>query len=106
MRNGLKTIAKNQSLIVHVIWVCLIVYAIASINVLILALSTYKDLPGAYLNPHTLLSFSVISFLMVVIIAGYHLSTLIRRRKRRSDKQKISRRKLLNARNRRPARFR
>jgi hypothetical protein len=57
-------------------------------------------MPGAYLNPQSLLLFSVISFLLTVAVSAYHLSTLIRRRKRRSDRQKISRLKYIKARNR------
>jgi uncharacterized membrane protein YwzB len=105
MGKAIKEFFKNRNLIVHVIWICVIVYAIASINVLILALRSYRYLPGAYLDPRSLLLFAVISFLLVVIIAAYHLSTLIRRRKRRSDRLKISRRKYLRAKHRHPGRL-
>jgi hypothetical protein len=106
MENALKKFWQNQSLIVHVIWVCILLYAVASINVLILALTTYKDLPGAYLNPNALVGFAVISFLLVVMISAYHISSLIRRRKRRSDRQRMSRRKYVMAERRRMNRFR
>jgi hypothetical protein len=85
---------------VYILWICIIVYAIASANVLILAISTYQELPGAYLNPQTLLLFSVISFILTVAVSAYHLSTMIRRRKRRTDRQKISRIKYIKAQNR------
>jgi ABC-type bacteriocin/lantibiotic exporter with double-glycine peptidase domain len=100
MKNIKELFVKNRSQLVSVLWICIIVYAIASINVLILALSIYRNLPGAYLNPRTLLVFSIISFALAVIISAYHLSTLIRRRKRRSDRQKISRLKYIKAKNR------
>jgi uncharacterized membrane protein YbhN (UPF0104 family) len=105
MKNVLEKILKSRSLIVHVIWIGILIYAIASINVLVLAFKTYRQVPGAFLNPHALLFFSVISFVMVVLVAVYHLSTLIRRRKRRSDKMKISRRKYLQAKHRRGGRI-
>jgi hypothetical protein len=57
-------------------------------------------MPGAYLNPRSLLIFSIISFFLAVLVSAYHLSTLIRRRKRRSDRQKISRLKYIKAKNR------
>jgi hypothetical protein len=106
MENAFKKFWKNQSLIVQIIWVCILLYAVASINVLILALITYKDLPGAYLNPNALIGFAIISFLLVVMISAYHISSLIRRRKRRSDRQRISRRKYVMAERRRMNRLR
>jgi membrane protein implicated in regulation of membrane protease activity len=106
MESTLKRLWKNQGFIVHVIWVCILLYAVASINVLILALTTYKDLPGAYLNPNALVGFAVISFLLVVVISAYHISSLVRRRKRRSDRQRMSRRKFIMAERRRMNRLR
>jgi hypothetical protein len=85
---------------VYILWICIIVYAIASINVLVLAVSTYKNAPGAYLNPQSLFLFAIISFVLAVAVSAYHLSTLLRRRKRRSDRQKISRLKYIKAKNR------
>jgi membrane protein implicated in regulation of membrane protease activity len=95
MESTFKRLWKNQSLIVQVIWICILLYAVASINVLILALTTYKNLQDAYLNPRALTAFSLVSFLLVVVISIYHISTLLRRRKRRSDRQRMSRRKLV-----------
>jgi membrane protein implicated in regulation of membrane protease activity len=106
MEDAFKRLWKNQSLIVQIIWICILLYAVASINILILALNTYKDLPGAYLNPDALTSFAVVSFLLVVVISAYHISTLLRRRKRRSDRQKMSRRRFIIAASRRINRFR
>jgi membrane protein implicated in regulation of membrane protease activity len=93
MEKSFKRLWKNQSLIVQVIWICILLYAVASVYVLLLALNTYQDLPGAYLDPRALIGFAVVSFLLVAVIAAYHISTLIRRRKRRSDRQRMSRRK-------------
>jgi pilus assembly protein TadC len=100
MKNIKETFVRTRSQIVYILWICIIVYAIASINVLILAVTTYKELPGAYLNPQSLSLFSIISFILVVAVSAYHLSTLIRRRKRRSDRKKISRIKYIKAKNR------
>jgi membrane protein implicated in regulation of membrane protease activity len=106
MESIFKRLWKNQSFIVQVIWICILLYAVASINILILALNTYRDLPGAYLNPDALTGFAIVSFLLVVVISVYHISSLIRRRKRRSDRQRMSRRKFIMVERRRLNRLR
>jgi membrane protein implicated in regulation of membrane protease activity len=50
-----------------------------------------------YLDPQTSLVFAVVSFLLVVLVSAYHISTLVRRRKRRSDKRTLSRGKTMRA---------
>jgi membrane protein YdbS with pleckstrin-like domain len=106
MGNIFKKLWKNQSLIVQAIWICILLYAVASINILILAVTRYRDLPDAYLDPYQLMGFAVTSFLLVVVITIYHISSLIRRRKRRSDRQRMSRRKFIMVERRRMNRFR
>jgi membrane protein implicated in regulation of membrane protease activity len=106
MESLFKKLWKNQSLFVQVIWICILLYAVASIYVLLLALSTYQYLPGAYLDPRALIRFAVVSFLLAAVISSYHISTLIRRRKRRSDRQRMSRRKFVMAQRRRAIRLR
>jgi membrane protein implicated in regulation of membrane protease activity len=106
MESVFKRLWKNQSLIVQVIWICILLYAVASVYVLVLALTTYRNLPGAYLNPRSLTEFAFFSFLLVAIISAYHISILIRRRRRRSDRQRMSRRKFVMATRRRINRLR
>jgi hypothetical protein len=101
MKSIKETFVRNRSQIVYILWICIIVYAIASINVLINALGIINARPDAYVfKPQTLLLFSIISFGLAVVVSAYHLSTLLRRRKRRSDRQKISRLKYIKAKNR------
>jgi membrane protein implicated in regulation of membrane protease activity len=85
-------------MLVQILWICIIAYAVASLNVIIMALLTYNDAPGAYLNPQSSLTFAIVSFLLVVVVSAYHISTLVRRRKRRTDKRKLSLAKQLRAR--------
>jgi uncharacterized membrane protein len=116
MESTFKRLWKNQSLIVQIIWICILLYAVASIYVLVVALNTYRELgtylnpyrnvAGAYLNAPALIGFAVVSFLLVALIAAYHISTLVRRRKRRSDRQRMSRRKFIMAARRRVNRLR
>jgi uncharacterized membrane protein len=95
---------KNRNMFAHILWIVLIVYAVASAYLLIISVNWYRHYPGAYLNPLTLVAFSVISFLLVVFVSSYHLSSLIRRRKRRSDRQRLSRAKFIRAKHRLPPR--
>jgi uncharacterized membrane protein len=95
---------RNKNLLAHILWIVLIVYAVASVYLLITSVNWYRHYPGAYLNPLTLVGFAVISFLLVVLVSSYHLSSLIRRRKRRSDRQRLSRAKFVRAKHRIPPR--
>ncbi|MDR0600687.1 MAG: hypothetical protein LBG84_11545 [Treponema sp.] len=70
----------------QIIFVIIIIYAVSSINVFLLALGILPFLPAAYLNPYLLLTFSIASFAFTLLMAAYHLSTMIRRRKRKTDR--------------------
>ena len=100
MKDFFKNLVRYKSFFSHILLILIIVYAVASINLLIVAVNWYKRMPGAFLNPYILLGFAVISFLLVVLVAGYHLSSLVRRRKRRSDRQRLSRAKFVRAKHR------
>ncbi|MDR1444499.1 MAG: hypothetical protein LBI94_06435 [Treponema sp.] len=98
MKKILKILTGNHSMITQILWISILVYTVASLNIIIHALVIYNDAPGAYLDPRTSLIFAVISFVMVVLVSVYHISTLVRRRKRRSDKRKLSKGKTMRAR--------
>ncbi|MDR0669876.1 MAG: hypothetical protein LBF95_07315 [Treponema sp.] len=97
MKKIISTIIANRSVIVQILWICIVAYAIASLNIIIHALLIYDRADGAFLDPRTSLVFAAVSFLMVVLISAYHISTLVRRRKRRSDRRKLSRYKTMRA---------
>jgi membrane protein implicated in regulation of membrane protease activity len=97
MKKIINTIITNRSVMVQILWICIVAYAIASLNILIHALIIYDKARGAFLDPQTSLVFAIVSFLLVVLISAYHISTLVRRRKRRSDRRKLSRRKAIRA---------
>jgi uncharacterized membrane protein len=104
MKEFFKNLFRYKSAISQFLLILIIVYAVASINLLIVAVSWYKSIPGANFNHYVLIVFSVISFLLVVLVAGYHLSSLVRRRKRRTDQQRLSRAKFIRAKHRMPPR--
>jgi membrane protein implicated in regulation of membrane protease activity len=60
-----------------------------------LALGILPYFPSSYLNPSVLTAFAIISFVLTLLISAYHLSTMLRRRKRKTDRlqdeQKASR---------------
>jgi hypothetical protein len=63
------------------IFVVIVLYLIATVILLATAGgSTVSD------NPYILIGFSLASFTLTVVVSAFHLSTLIRRRKRKSDK--------------------
>jgi hypothetical protein len=70
----------------QVIFILIILYCVSSVNVLLLALGILPYIPGAYLNPYVLIAFSIISFALTLLISAFHLSTMIRRKKRRCDR--------------------
>ena len=83
----------------------LIIYAVASISLMIFAIRWAAAHPGFTLNPKAIIGYAVISFLLVVIMAVYHLSSMVRRRKRRSDHPKLSRARFVRAKHRTSQRY-
>ena len=104
MRAFLKNLFRYRGAFAVVSWIVVLVYAGASINLLLISINWYKHYPGAYLDPFGLIGFAVVSFLLVVLVSVYHLSSLIRRRKRRTDRQRLSRAKFVRAKHRLPPR--
>lgn len=84
---GLKEFFIRQNHISQMIFILILLYAVSSINVLLLALGILPHIPGMYLNPYIMVAFSLISFALTAFISAYHLSTMIRRRKRKTDQE-------------------
>ena len=99
MKDFFKSIPGKRSAIALFSWIIVIVYAATSINLL---LDWYRNSEQS--NPREPVIFATVSFLLVVLIAVYHLSSLIRRRRRRSDRQRLSRAKFVRAKHRLPPR--
>jgi hypothetical protein len=72
---------------VQVVFILVILYAISSINVLMLAYGLLQYLPGAFLNPSVIVAFALISFVLTILTSVYHLATMLRGRKRKVDHQ-------------------
>ena len=102
--NLFSTIGQKRSLLMQICLIVLIVYAVASVSLLVFAIQWLKTNPHSFLDPRAAIGYAIISFVLVAVIAAYHLSTLLRRRKRRSDRQRLSRAKFIRAKHRLPSR--
>ncbi|MDR2516650.1 MAG: hypothetical protein LBC88_04620 [Spirochaetaceae bacterium] len=96
-----RTVTKHRGALFHIFLICLIAYATGAIWVLANAIRQVQHIEGAFFRPQSLIAFSIISFILVLLISAYNLGALIRRRKRRSDHQRLSRAKLIRAKHRR-----
>ena len=75
----------NSSLVTRVFSVILFLYFVAALVVLSLALGVVPSVPEAQHHPLLLIIFAIVSFALTVIISAFHLTTQIRRRKRKTD---------------------
>jgi hypothetical protein len=95
---------KYKNMVVNISWLVMLLYAVASAYLLISSLNWVKNIPTSYLKPEPLIAYAVTSFLLVALAAVYHLSSLVRRRRRRTDRQRLSRAKFIRAKHRRSQR--
>lgn len=70
----------------QIIFILLIVCAVSCINVAMVLISILSNTAEGSLNPYMLLWFAAASCVITLIVAAYHLSTMIRRRKRLNDR--------------------
>jgi hypothetical protein len=77
----------TKSHISRLIFVLIILYCVSSITVLLLALGILPYVSDAHLNPFVLIGFAIASFTLTLFISAFHLSTMLRRRKRKTDHQ-------------------
>ena len=78
----------SKTSIARIIFVLIILYGLGSMGVLFAAFGILPPYgPDGAFNPYLLAVFSIVSFMVTVIISTYHLITLLRRRKRKADFQ-------------------
>jgi predicted membrane protein len=75
----------NKNQLLQVVLILIILYSISSVNVLVLALNILPYLPNAFLKPYSMIGFAAISFLLTVFMSIYHLYSMFRKRKRKTD---------------------
>jgi hypothetical protein len=76
----------NKSYFAQIVFILIILYCVSSINVLMLAFGVLPYVPGVYLNPGVLIGFAILAFVLTLCVSTYHLSTMLRSKKRKSDK--------------------
>ena len=87
MSSGFKKLWFKKGIMWEVIFILIILYAVSSINVLAIVISVLPFLHGAFLKTHILTYFAEIAFGLTAFLSIYHLSTLFRKSKRKTDKQ-------------------
>ena len=76
---------KGRTAFVQALFVLIILYVAGTVALLCLIPGLTLYLPRARL-PYLFIGYSIISFIMAAFISAYHLSTMIRRRKRTADR--------------------
>lgn len=76
---------KSRSVATRTIFVLLALYAPCAIIGLVLLLRIVPYVPSARI-PYASIVYAIVSFALTVLISAYHLSTLIRRQKRKTDR--------------------
>ena len=86
MSRNLKELWMSRSHVSQIIFILIVLYCVASVNVLILALGMLPYYESDHGVSYLLIGFTISSFVLTLFISAYHLSTMLRRRKRRSDR--------------------
>ena len=85
-----KEVWKRVNPISRVIFVLLILYVFIGVFFLLVSMGIINIIPGLsdneFATEYLSACFAIISFVFIVFISAFHLSTLIRRRKRYADK--------------------
>ena len=83
---GAKGFRFHKSLVMQIVFILIILYAISSLNLLIVVVNLLPHLPdGFFLKPFALTFFNVISVTLMVLLAVYHLVTMFHHKKRKND---------------------
>ena len=86
MSSGFITTFLRKNTIWQMIFILTILYAVSSINVLVIVINLLPYLRGAFFRTHILVYFAEISFGLTAFLSAYHLTTMFRRRKRKMDR--------------------
>jgi membrane protein implicated in regulation of membrane protease activity len=76
---------KDRSVATRTIFVLLVLYAPCAIIGLVLLFRVVPYIPQARI-PYASITYAIVSFVLAALISAYHLSTLIRRQKRKTDR--------------------
>jgi membrane protein implicated in regulation of membrane protease activity len=82
---GLKEILALSNFLTRIIFYVIIVYTLCALVFFIPVFGPVPWFPDLYFTPKVLMVFTMISFGLMALISAYHLSTVLRRRKRKTD---------------------
>jgi membrane protein implicated in regulation of membrane protease activity len=85
MAQTFKEFWMNKTNVSRVIFILIIAYCVTCINLLLLVLGILPYIEWAQNKPNLFLWFAIGSFALTIIVSAYHLSTMLRRRKRKED---------------------
>ncbi|GHV72351.1 hypothetical protein AGMMS49928_29040 [Spirochaetia bacterium] len=71
----------------RILFFVIVFYGIGALVFIVPVFGTVSRFPQLHFNPRLLLLFSVTSFGLTAFISIYHLSTMVRRRKRKTDRE-------------------
>jgi hypothetical protein len=77
---------KGKAYIAHVVFILIMTYAMSSFSVLGLAVGVLSFLPMAYLDSRICAVYALIAFALTAGLGVYHISTMVRTKKRWTDK--------------------
>lgn len=76
---------KKTSYLGQVIFILLLIYSVSSIAVLALTYGILPHYPGVNLKPYSVIGYALISFAGAILVGLYHITTMIRSNKRKTD---------------------
>lgn len=82
---GFREFWVNKNHVSQGIFIVSALYCVSAVVVLLLVLGIWPLVPKAHLNPYLLIGFTIVSFGLTLFISAYHLSTMLKRRKRKTD---------------------
>ena len=85
-----KDVVARKSYLAQVVLILIILYAVSSITVLLPIRLILRIIPGSFLRFEALIAYAIISVIITLVLCIYHLSTMIRNRKRSTDSDGIT----------------
>jgi hypothetical protein len=75
----------------QIVFIVIILYCVSSINVLILSFGVLPYVPQVvYIDPAVFVGFTLFSVALTLVMSVYHVSTMIRGNKRRTDRATVA----------------
>lgn len=80
----------NKSHLTRIILILVILCSVSAVNVAVVGLALLPDMNLVDLYPFLTTGFSLFAFVFTGLIAAYHLSTMLRTKKRKEDRMPMA----------------